>query len=71
MKNPFIEVHSIDSGKPHLINVYHIVEVIENVIYTDDSLSSSTDFPHCNCRETYEEIKTLIYNATHEVINYG
>ncbi len=60
----FIEVHSKDGDKPHLININHIVEVIGSTIYTDDFLPSSTNFPHCNCIETYDEIKQLIYNAT-------
>ena len=60
----FIEVHSFESKKLHLINIEHIVEVIGNVIYTDDFFPNATDFPHCPCIETYEEIKQLIYNAT-------
>ena len=62
----FIEVHS---EKPHLINIDHIVEVIDNTIYTDDFLPNATDFPHCSCKESYEEIKQLIYNATRGDIN--
>ena len=64
----FIEVHERNSGKVHLINVEHIVEVVNNVIYTDDITPNLTDFPHCPCEETYEDIKQLIYNATHEVV---
>jgi hypothetical protein len=60
----FIEVHSSESGGLHLINIEHIVEVLGNVIYTDDFMPNATDFPHCPCKETYEEIKQLIYNAT-------
>lgn len=59
----FIEVHSQERGNPHLINVNHIVEIINNTIYTDDFLPTATDFPHTDCRETYEEIKNMIYNA--------
>lgn len=60
----FIEVHESNSGKEHLININHIVEVVKNIIYTDDFMPNATDFPHCPCKETYEEIKQLIYNAT-------
>lgn len=62
----FIEVRAIESGKPHLINVNHIVEVRGNTIYTDDFLPNATDFPHCNCEESYEEIKKLIDDCLSE-----
>ena len=62
----FIEVHYKETNNPHFVNVAHIVDVVGNTIYTDDFLPTATDFPHIPCRETYEEIKKLIYNATHE-----
>lgn len=62
----FIEVHKEPNGKAHLINVSHIVEVVGNIIYTDDFLPCATDFPHLACQETYEEIKKLIEGAVTE-----
>ena len=59
----FIEVHALGTKNAHLININHIVEVIGNTIYTDDFMPSATDFPHCDCTETYEEIKQLIHNV--------
>lgn len=58
----FIEVHKND-GKPHLINIRHIVEVGGSTIYTDDSYPFLTDFPRCECEESYEEIKDKIARA--------
>lgn len=61
MKN-FIEVHA-KGGNLHLINVNHIVEVIDQTVYTDDTFPDATDYSHTVCTETYEEIKALIEKA--------
>ena len=64
MKN-FIEVHSRE-GALHLINVNHIVEVIGQTVYTDDTFPDATDYSRTVCTETYEEIKTLIERAVEQ-----
>lgn len=58
----FIEIHTTD-GVPHLVNVCHIVEVVENKIYTDDIAPFATDYPHFECWECYEEIVDKIAEA--------
>lgn len=58
----FIEIHTTD-GKPHLVNIQHIVEVVDNVIYTDDFHPDASDFPHIDCVEYYEEIRDKIARA--------
>jgi hypothetical protein len=58
----FIEIHTTD-GKVHLVNISHIVEVVGNVIYTDDFLPDESDFPHFDCMEYYEEIRDKIASA--------
>lgn len=58
----FIEIHTTD-GKPHLVNIKHIVEVVGNVIFTDDIAPQATDFPNFECMEYYEEIKDKIERA--------
>lgn len=57
----FIEVR--DSNKTRLINVKHIVEVIDNKIYTDDIPPFASDYPFVDCIENYEEIKQKIAEA--------
>ena len=43
----FIEVHdSRNENRTVLVNIRHIVEVRGNVIYMDDALPTSTDFPY-------------------------
>lgn len=59
----FIEIHKKD-GKPHLINIRHIVEVTGSIIYTDDIAPFITDFPHFDCEESYEEIRDKIARAS-------
>lgn len=58
----FIEIHTTD-GTVHLVNIRHIVEVIDNVIYTDDMLPDAMDYPHLDCLESYEEIRDKIAEA--------
>ena len=58
----FIEIHTTD-GTVHLVNIRHIVEVVDNVIYTDDMLPDATDYPHFECQESYEEIRDKIAEA--------
>ena len=45
------------------MNVHHIVDVIDNRIYTDDTFPEATDYTYICCVETYEEIKNLIERA--------
>lgn len=59
----FIEIHTHD-GKPHLVNIRHIVEVYGSTIYTDDFRPEVSDFPHFNCQESYEDIRDKIERAT-------
>ena len=61
----FIEIHTTD-GKLHLVNIRHIVEVCDNVIYTDDISPMATDFPNFKCEENYEEILDKIVRASRE-----
>lgn len=63
MKN-FIEIHGAQTGTARLINISHIVDVIENCIYTDDTPNFATDYCCIECRETYTEICEKIKNAT-------
>ena len=61
----FIEVHlKSDSTRLCLVNINHIVEVINNKIYTDDILPDADDYPCVECYESYEEIKDMIAKAT-------
>lgn len=61
----FIEVHDADNdNNATLVNIRHITEVSGNFVYTDDAISISTDFSHIRCKETYEEIKQKIKEAT-------
>jgi hypothetical protein len=63
----FIEVHnSQNENQTVLVNVRHIVDVRANVIYMDDALPTSTDFPYTACMEEYEEIKKKIKEAVGE-----
>lgn len=63
MKN-FIEIHEKRTpDEPHLINVNHIVDVVDNKIYTDDMLPTAVDFSYITCVESYDEIKALIEKA--------
>lgn len=59
----FIEIHTTD-GKSHLVNIRRIVEVVDNIIYTDDIAPQATDFPNFKCLECYEEILDKIARAT-------
>ena len=59
----FIEIHKKD-GKPHLVNIRHIVEVHGSTIYTDDFAPFMTDFPHIECEESYEDIRDKIERAS-------
>lgn len=58
----FIEILTTD-GIVHLVNIRHIVEVVDNVIYTDDMLPDATDYPRFECWESYEEIRDKIAEA--------
>lgn len=63
----FIEVHEREDGKPSLVNINHIVAVVERTIYTDDDAAPFlTDFPRILCEESYEEIRAKIVEATSE-----
>lgn len=63
--NKFIEVHKqSDPHTAHLVNTNHIIEVIDNKIYTDDILPDAYDYPYIECYESYEEIKDMIAKAT-------
>ena len=67
MMKGFIEVHNIrNENQTVLVNVRHIVDVRGNVIYMDDALPTSTDFPYTACMEEYEEIKKKIKEAVGE-----
>lgn len=60
----FIEIHdAIYGGKARLINISHIVEVVDNYIYTDNTPNFATDFDCIECRETYTEICEKIKKA--------
>lgn len=59
----FIEVHT-DDGKCHLVNIRHIVEVVDNKIYTDETPRFAADYPCFECWEGYEEIRDKIERAT-------
>ena len=64
MKN-FIEIHDAErAGAARLINISHIVEVIGNCIYTDDTPNFATDYSYIECRETYTQICEKIKKAT-------
>ena len=66
MKN-FIEIH--DAKRPditRLINISHIVEVVQNCIYTDDTPNFATDFSCVECQETYTQICEKIQRATED-----
>ena len=61
----FIEVHEQrDSHTARLVNINHIIDVIDNKIYTDDILPDAYDYPYIECYESYEEIKDMIAKAT-------
>lgn len=61
----FIEVHKqSEPHTAHLVNINHIIEVIDNKIYTDDILPDAYDYPYIECYESYEEIKDMIAKAT-------
>ena len=60
----FIEVHNgKNSGNVVLINVRHIVDVRDNVIYMDDTMPNANDYSCTYCEETYEDIKQKIKEA--------
>lgn len=60
----FIEVHNGKSdGQAVLINIRHIVDVRDDVIYMDDTLPNASDYSCTHCEETYEEIKQKIKEA--------
>ena len=60
----FIEVTSKTSRRKHFININHIIEVVDNTIYTDDTPGFVTDFVHIDCAEKYEEIIAKIGAAS-------
>lgn len=63
----FIEVHNIkNSNNAVLVNIRHIVDVRDNIIYMDDALPNSSDYPCTHCEETYEEIKLNGVNLLHQ-----
>ena len=60
----FIEVHDAQNDNlTVLVNIRHIIDVRGNVIYMDDALPTSTDYPYTACAEEYEEIKQKIKEA--------
>lgn len=65
----FIEVTSCKNGVPErkrLLNINHIVEVVDNIIFTDNTVHFQLDFDYIECKESYEEIKRKIAYATKE-----
>lgn len=61
--NAFIEVTVNANGKKTLINVAHIVQVIDNKIYLDDALANDTDYDKVTCAENYNKILEKISEA--------
>ena len=62
----FIEIHTKD-GRRRLVNIRHIIEVNGSIIFTNDFTPYSvkvTDFPHLDCKESYEEIRDKIARAS-------
>ena len=60
----FIEVHNAeDCNNAILVNIQHITEVRDNIVYTDDTIPVSTDFSHIHCKEDYLEIAEKIKEA--------
>lgn len=60
----FIEVHNAkDSNRTVLVNISHITDVADNIIYMDDILPDAIDYPHIVCKEDYLEIKEKIKEA--------
>lgn len=60
----FIEVHDVQNeNRKVLVNIRHIIEVRGNVLYMDDALPISTDYPYTACMEEYEVIKEKIKEA--------
>ncbi len=63
MPKEFIEVTSIITNKPYLININWIEEVDDNNIYFAFNTPSSIEQDHIQCKESYEEIKQKIKEA--------
>ena len=64
--NGFIEIHTQD-GRKRLVNIHHIIEVAGSVIFTNEFTPYSVkvaDFPHFECKESYEEIRDKIARAS-------
>ncbi len=60
----FIEVHNAkDSNMAVLINVSHITDVRQNIIYMDFTPDFSTDYDCVHCSEDYLEIAAKIKEA--------
>lgn len=60
----FIEVHNAKNrNNLVLINIRHIVEVHDDIIYTDDTFPGATDYSYIRCAESYDEIKRKIKEA--------
>ena len=63
--NNFIEVHSIDLGKPVLINLSHVEEIIPSQdgvdIYFAFTPPGYTDQDYIKAEESYDKIKQLIW----------
>lgn len=59
----FIEVTSIITNTPYLININWIEEVDDNNIYFAINTPSSIEQDHTQCKESYEEIKQKIKEA--------
>ena len=60
----FIEVHNLkDNDNAVLINIRHITDVRQNIIYMDFTPNFATDFDCVHCKEDYLEIAEKIKEA--------
>lgn len=63
--NNFIEVHSIDMGKPVLINLSHVEEIIPDndgvTIYFAFTPPEYSEQDYIHAEESYDKIKLLIW----------
>lgn len=62
----FIEVTEAKNGVRRMVNVNHIVEIIGNTIYTDNTVHFALDYDYIECVENYGVIKERITHATED-----
>lgn len=62
---PFIDVTDL-RGKKHLVDVDHIIGVINETIYLDDTANFATDVSRIDCAESYEELRQKILGREKE-----